>query len=88
MNIVIAGGGGILLGIFFYGGLWMTVRALASSAHPVVLTLSSFWGRTAVALAGFLLASRAGWMGVVACLTGFAAGRLIVSIGLRSKRCI
>ena len=34
-------GFGILLGVFFYGGLWLTVRNLATTRHPFALTLGS-----------------------------------------------
>ena len=37
---------GIALGVFFYGGLWLTVRRLLMTRHPVLLTLGSFCVRT------------------------------------------
>ncbi len=70
---------GILLGIFFYGGLWFTVRHLAASRHPVVLTLSSFWLRMLVVLAGFVFMTRGSWQDAVICLAGVLAGRIAVS---------
>lgn len=87
MSTLMAAGGGVLLGMFFYGGLWLTVHALTTTTHPVMLTLSSFWLRTAAVLAGFLFVARLGWASVVACLAGFAAGRVVVSAALRREKC-
>ena len=35
---------GIAIGVFFYGGLWITVRQLFTARHPVLLTLGKFLG--------------------------------------------
>lgn len=80
MNYAIALAAGVLIGLFYYGGLWFTVRGLLSSRHPVMLTLSSFWLRTVLVLAAFLLVMQGRWQNAVACLAGFAAGRMIVSL--------
>lgn len=80
MNYVIVGAVGILLGVFFYGGLWFTIRALLTSPHPVLLTISSFWARTLVTLAGFLVAMNGRWQNAIVCLAGFGLGRLAVSL--------
>jgi len=79
MNFFFALLGGVSIGIFFYGGLWLTVRALMTTRHPILLTFSSFWGRTLVALAGFLFFMGGVWQNAIACLVGFGLGRLIVS---------
>jgi len=82
MNLFFAFAAGITIGIFFYGGLWLTVRALLTTRHPVLLTMASFWGRTLIALAGFLYAMNGMWQNAVACLAGFALGRAAVSLFL------
>lgn len=76
---------GIVIGVFFYGGLWLTVRALMTARHPVLLSLASFWTRTVVALAGIVLVSNARWQNAVACLAGFALGRGVVSLLLNRR---
>jgi len=76
---------GMALGAFFYFGLWLTVRALLATRHPVLLTLSSFWARTLVVLAGFLYLMQGHWQYAVACVTGFLVGRAAVSIPLRVR---
>jgi len=71
--------GGFALGIFFYGGLWLTVRALPTSRHAVLLALASFWGRTGLVIGGLLLAMDASWQRALTCLVGFAAARILLS---------
>jgi F1F0 ATPase subunit 2 len=73
--VLVAGFG---LGILFYGGLWMTVRALPASRHPTVLALGSFWGRTALVLAGFLFIAARRWQNAVVCLVGFILARIVL----------
>jgi F1F0 ATPase subunit 2 len=74
---------GMALGGFFYLGLWLTVRQLVPTRHPVLLTVASFWIRTLVVLAGFLYLMRGHWQYAIACLIGFVMGRMAVSIPLR-----
>ena len=74
--LVLAGFG---LGILFYGGLWMTVRAIPKSPHPIVLTVASFWVRTGVVIAGLLLAMDGLWQRALASLVGFFLARLVLS---------
>ena len=70
---------GLALGVLFYGGLWLTVRRLLTSHHPVALTLGSLLLRSGVALAGFLLVSDGDWRNTTACLIGFVVARIVVS---------
>lgn len=87
MSILISFAGGIALGIFFYAGLWLTIRALCFSRHPILLTLSSFWTRMLIALGGFFLFMHGQWENAAAWLAGFILGRIIVSILLpRAER--
>jgi F1F0 ATPase subunit 2 len=70
---------GLSLGTFFYGGLWFTVRALPWSNHPVALALGSFWARTALVLAGFVLVAARSWLDAAVCLAGFVLVRILMS---------
>ena len=70
---------GVALGVCFYGGLWFTVQRLATSAHPVLLTVGSFWLRLVVVLAAFVLLARQGLASVVISMSGFVLARLAVS---------
>lgn len=81
-NLFLAGGAGMGLGLFFYGGLWFTVRRLATSRRPALLLLGSFAMRLALTLPGFylLLVGMAGqWPPIAAALAGFFLARLLLT---------
>lgn len=68
--------GGLLLGAFFYGGLWWTVRKGLVSSRPALWFSASFLLRTGIALAGISAFSGGRWQRLLACLLGFFAARL------------
>lgn len=74
---------GFLLGVFFYGGLWLTVKHLVTTNHPVLLGVGSFWLRLFFVLAGFLALAQGRWQNAVLCLAGFIAGRIAISRWVR-----
>lgn len=74
--ILLAGFG---LGVFFFGGLWLTVRALPKSRHPTMLALGSFWGRGAMVIAGFILLTAGSWQNALVCLVGFVVARILLA---------
>ena len=69
---------GVMLGVLFYGGLWITVRQLMTTRHPIAVTLGSLILRMAMVLAGLLLVSKGRWQNVAACLVGLMAGRIAI----------
>jgi F1F0 ATPase subunit 2 len=69
---------GFALGVFFYGGLWLTVRRLSDTRHPGLLTLGSFWIRTLLVVGGFLFVMAGRWDYALWSLIGFTAGRFAV----------
>lgn len=77
---------GIALGLFFYGGLWFTVRRLPTTDHPVLLTLGSFWIRLVVVLAAFVFLTHAGLPYVALAMASFIMGRLAVSRFIPARR--
>ena len=76
--------GGIALGFFFYAGLWLTVREISTTRHPVLLTLGSFWIRTLVVVSGFLILMNGRWDFALICLAGFMVGKAAVSKSLQA----
>jgi F1F0 ATPase subunit 2 len=78
--------GGALLGLFFYGGLWLTLRSLATTHHPLIVTMGSLFLRMAITLAGFFVLIRGHWENAVTALVGFTAVRLLLP-RQRSRRC-
>ena len=69
---------GLILGAFFFGGLWWTVRMGVASKRPVLWFLGSLLLRTAIVVAGFYLVSDAQWQRLLICLLGFAVARFLV----------
>lgn len=70
---------GFVLGAVFFGGLWLTIRALPSARYPTALAVGSFWGRTAVMVAAFAFIFTRGWESALVCLAGFLLARLLMS---------
>ena len=66
---------GIGLGLLYFGGLWLTVRALSTVRRPGLLTLGSFAGRMAVTLVSFYLIMGGHWERLLAALLGFLLTR-------------
>jgi F1F0 ATPase subunit 2 len=71
------------LGLFYFGGLWLTVRRLPGSRTPELLILGSFVGRLAVTLAGFYLVMGGRWERLLACLAGFLITRTFLLYRLK-----
>jgi len=77
---------GILLGIFFFGGLWWTIQMRSPSQWSGLLFAGSLLIRMAVAVTGFYLVSHGNWRKLVACLTGFLLARIAVTRLIRLPR--
>jgi F1F0 ATPase subunit 2 len=69
---------GMVLGAFFFGGLWWTVRRGVSSKRVALWFLGSMLLRTGVVLLGFYFVLGDDWRRLVAGLLGFIVARLIV----------
>ncbi|MBE0660323.1 MAG: ATP synthase subunit I [Bryobacteraceae bacterium] len=79
VTLVLLGGAGVLLGLFFFGGLWWTVRRGLASKRPALWFIGSLLLRTSIVVAGIYLVSGGRWDGLLACLAGFFSARLIVT---------
>lgn len=66
---------GIGIGLFYFGGLWVTVQRLPTTRHPALWTLGSFMGRTGLSLLGFYLTMGGRWERLLVCLFGFLVAR-------------
>jgi F1F0 ATPase subunit 2 len=69
---------GIILGIIFFGGLWLTIKKSVTSKTPGLLFFASFLIRTGIALLGFYFLAANNWKNMVACLVGFIISRFII----------
>jgi F1F0 ATPase subunit 2 len=76
--VVIAGAllWGVLLGLFFYGGLWFTVRSLGGKGRPRRLLWLSFLARLVLTAAGFWAVLQLGLPALAAALLSFSLLRL------------
>ncbi|MGA7983104.1 MAG: ATP synthase subunit I [Chromatiaceae bacterium] len=79
VTLVSAGVAGLLLGGFFFGGLWWTVRKGVSAKRPALLFLGSLLLRTVVTVAGFYVVGDGHWQRLLACLLGFVIARFMVT---------
>ena len=70
---------GILLGAFFFGGLWWTVHQGISSKRVALWFLGSVLLRTCIVLLGFYFVSGGNWKRLLAVLLGFIIARFIVT---------
>jgi len=78
LPLMLAAVAGMGLGLFYFGGLWLTVQRLPACRRPGSLVLASFLARTAVILVGFYLVMDGRWEPVLACLLGFIMVRLFL----------
>ena len=69
---------GIGLGVFFFGGLWLTMSRLPGSRAPMLLTLGSFLCRSAVCILGFYLLVETGLEALAFALAGFIVTKMVV----------
>lgn len=74
----LAGSAGLGLGVFFFGGLWWTVRRGVVSKRPAQWFIGSLLLRMGTIMAGFYLVADGHWQRLLACLAGFAIGRLLL----------
>ncbi len=76
--LMLAGAVGGLLGLFFFGGLWWTVRRAFGSSRPALWVGGSLLLRMACVVAGFVLVGAGDWRRLLSCLLGFWAARWLV----------
>lgn len=79
LTLALAWLSGGLLGMFFFGGLWWTVRKGVSAKQPSLWFFGSLMLRISIAMAGFYFVSRGHLERLLASLFGFFIARLIVT---------
>ena len=78
LPIALALPAGAALGVLFFGGLRLTVRALRETKHPLAVALVSLYVRIAVTGFGFYLVAGGHWERLVVALAGFLVARRIL----------
>jgi F1F0 ATPase subunit 2 len=77
--------GGGLIGLVYFGGLWLTIRYMTEKQGSNWLLLASFVGRAVIAVAAFVWLVNGRLPELIAALIGFFLMRtiLIRQVGLR-----
>jgi F1F0 ATPase subunit 2 len=74
---------GFGLGIFYFGGLWLTVRFLPSVRTPVILSTGSLFARAAVSFGVLYLLIRGGELVMlIPCIIGFVLVKIIMVLSI------
>jgi F1F0 ATPase subunit 2 len=84
MILVLAAG--FLLGILFFGGLWLTVKKVGTSKSPALLVLGSFIVRIAIVVVGFYFIGAGNWRFMLMSFAGFLIGRFVMMRFTKLKR--
>jgi F1F0 ATPase subunit 2 len=85
-SLLLSAASGAGAGLLFFGGLWLTVRALPSVRTPALMMLGSFVVRSAAAMGLIWLGARGDWRGALAAVFGFTLARLALTRRLRTAR--
>ncbi len=70
---------GFLLGLFFFGGLWLTVRHCLDRPHAGVWFSLSFLLRVVVSCSGIYLVGAASPLHLLLCGAGFLIARFVMT---------
>ncbi len=70
---------GVLLGIVFFGGLWLTVRIGLRSKNTGLIFTGSVIVRMAIILVGFYYIGANNWQKMLVCLGGFLITRIVIT---------
>jgi F1F0 ATPase subunit 2 len=70
---------GILIGGFYFGGLWWTVQKGLSSKNPSLWFFGSTLLRLSFALTGFYFIAHGDWRRLLICMLGFLIARVSVT---------
>ncbi|MEO7336534.1 MAG: ATP synthase subunit I [Caldimonas sp.] len=82
---LLAGSAGAVLGAFFFGSLWWTVRRTLVTGRSALWHVGGMLLRMGVTLLGFHAVGSGQWQRLVACLAGFIVARALVLRMTRGK---
>jgi F1F0 ATPase subunit 2 len=69
---------GFVLGIIFFGGLWITVNKTLGKNYATLWVVASFLIRISITLVGFYFASQGNLQRLLICLAAFIVARFLV----------
>ena len=76
--IILALIGGLILGILFFGGLWITIRKTLGTNYAALWMIGSSLIRTGIVLTGFYFIAEGNLIRLLASVAGFIAARYLV----------
>lgn len=76
--LFLSGLAGLLLGAFFFGGLWWSLIKGLHSSRPGLWQFTSLMVRMGVTLAGFYAVGGGQWQRLMSCGLGFVIARFLV----------
>jgi F1F0 ATPase subunit 2 len=85
-QLLMALGSGAVLGAFFFGGLWWTIRRGLRASAPALWFLGSLLVRSGSVIAGFLWLASGDIARLIAGLLGFLCVRAWVQYAVRGPR--
>ncbi len=81
--LILGAATGLLCGVLYFGGLWLTVNRLPRFAHPGRIMLLSFLARAGMTVAAFTLVAGNSAPVFLTCLLGFL---LVRQVGVHRAR--
>ncbi|MEO5909890.1 MAG: ATP synthase subunit I [Pelobium sp.] len=78
MTVIVAFTIGLLAGIAFFGGLWVTVNKTLGKAYAALYFVGSSIIRTAIVVTGFYYVAQNGLSILLMSVAGFLIGRFLV----------
>jgi F1F0 ATPase subunit 2 len=70
---------GLGIGLWYFGGLWVTVHRLPTTRHPALLLLGSFMVRMITSVWGFYVVMQGSGARLIAAFLGFVAIRTVLA---------
>jgi F1F0 ATPase subunit 2 len=86
ITIVIGALSGLMLGVLFYGGLWLTIKAAKKKRQPLPLFAASFIVRSMVTISGLFLLARSGPASMLAAVAAMLLIRTLLVRRIRLSR--
>jgi F1F0 ATPase subunit 2 len=77
---------GLVIGVLYFGGLWLTTRRLATARHPIRLLAASFLFRVLVLLLAIYFITLGRWERLLAFLCGVVLVRMVMTWKARPKQ--
>lgn len=76
---------GIIVGVIYFGGLYLSVQKITEVKHPSLLMVLSFVVRMAVLVVAFFYLSKGGYKNILFALLGVMAVRLVMTITVKNN---